>query len=264
MSRRSSSYCLRKRLFRPPTMARRRLRPRAVRTRLHAGPCRAPAAPRADRVLGGGRHAGDHGALDHHHRHLFRLPRRRADADSSRGRPTCNSATRIASPSCARRSTASRAASFSTRSSTSRSSSRSCGGSRRWSSAPPPSMGWPIRRPPARSSSPRAAAAAAMARAARRSSRRRSTTPPSSGQRPTARPQRLGMDGALARVAASLDRVEQRQIDGAQFDGRDLRRQGAAHPRRARRPRSRPRQDRSRECRRHRRPVRAGAGADPR
>ena len=95
---------------------------------LHAGPCRAPAAARTDRLLGGGRHAGDHGGLDHHHRHLFRVPRGRAHAaDRTPGRD----AVRLRGPhrrAARRRSIASPAASCSTRSSSSRSSIRSCAG----------------------------------------------------------------------------------------------------------------------------------------
>ena len=53
---------------------------------------------------------------------------------------------------------------------------------------------------------------------------------------------RGGVGGGIARLQASLDRVEQRAGGGAQFDRGDLRRQGAAHPRRARRARRRRRQ----------------------
>ena len=49
---------------------------RAGYTLAHAG---RQLRARPDRLLGGGRHAGDHGGLDHHHRNLFRIPRRRAD-----------------------------------------------------------------------------------------------------------------------------------------------------------------------------------------
>ena len=148
-------------------------RRRAAAHRLHAGACRASAPRRPDRLLGGGRHAGDHGGLDHHHRDLFRVPRRRADRARSPVRPKCNTPTRIASPTCASRSTACRAASSSIRSNTSRSSTRSCGGSRRWKAAPTPSRRCRIPSSPARPGRPDASR-----RARCRTGRRRSTTSP--------------------------------------------------------------------------------------
>ena len=122
--------------------ARRRTpRPRVSRQhaqraagRLHARPCRPPVPPRPGRVLDRGRHAGDHGRLVARHRHLFRLPRRRADAPDRPAGGDADSPTRTASPNCARRSTASPAGNCSTRSSSSRSSSALLHGRRRWSS----------------------------------------------------------------------------------------------------------------------------------
>src|SRR6266511_1767328 len=63
--------------------------------RLRARPCRPPVAPRADRLLGGGRHTHRHGAVDHRHRHVFRLPRGRADAAH---RPAGGDAIRLRGP----------------------------------------------------------------------------------------------------------------------------------------------------------------------
>ncbi len=48
----------------------------ATAGRIYAGPCWSPIAAAPDRLLGRGRYAGDHGGVDHHDRHLFRVSRR--------------------------------------------------------------------------------------------------------------------------------------------------------------------------------------------
>ena len=165
VSRRSVSAC--------PASAGAIRRRRAAAHRLHAGACRAAAPGRPDRLLGGGRHAGDHGGLDHHHRDLFRLPRRRADrAHRAPGRDAIRLRGSHRRPARSR-STACRAASSSIRSNTSRSSTRSCGGSRRWKAAPTPSRRCRIRSSPARPGRPDASR-----RDRCRTGRRRSTTSP--------------------------------------------------------------------------------------
>ena len=85
-----------------PRPARRRIRA-AVVGGLHPRPCRAAAAARSHRVLGRGRHAGGHGGVDASRPPPILPSARTCSRGSSPGRPRCNSATRTASPSCARR-----------------------------------------------------------------------------------------------------------------------------------------------------------------
>ena len=59
---------------------KRRTRSGPPRRRLHARPRRASVPARAGHLLDRGRQPRDHGRLVARHRHLFRLPRRRADA----------------------------------------------------------------------------------------------------------------------------------------------------------------------------------------
>ncbi len=116
---------------------------RVTAHRLHAGARRASAPRRADRLLGGGRHPGDHGGLDHHHRDLFRVPRRRADrAHRTSGRNAIRLRGSHRRPAPADRSHVEPPAPQSGIT-TSRSSTRSCGGSRRWKAAPTPCMSMP-------------------------------------------------------------------------------------------------------------------------
>ena len=86
--------------------------------------------------LGGGRHAGDHGGLDHHHRNLFRIPRRRADRahrTPSRNAIRLRGSHRRFAPAGRPHVEPPAPQPGAIRDT---SSTRSCGGSRRWKTAP--------------------------------------------------------------------------------------------------------------------------------
>ena len=222
---------------------------------------------RTDRLLGRGRHAGDHGGVDHHHRHLFRLPRGCAHPAH---RPPGGHAVRL------------------------RGSHRRAARPGRPHLQPPAPRPGAVRAEARPDPAPAGGIGIARERAQRaaatspaRSSRPRAAAPPSRASAPL-KPSPINDKGAFLLPPIASAPVDPRTSmfaasaggiggahhppaglarsgraapgDDAQFDGGELRFQGAAHPRRARRARRRRRQGRRRRAHgRHGRPVRPAA-----